>query len=111
MAELEQKYPKHHEYLWTCDCGDKSHFVVLTWDDEDPTFRYLELHDYFRPITIWGKVKQCWKIIRGTQEYVSLVLLDEKTTAEMIEVMSKYNKKPMVMELKMDDTEREYGLK
>lgn len=90
MAKLRSKFEDHHEYIWKCDCGDW-HYLEMCWDDQDPTWRSLELVDTYHAHRIRDRIKAAITILRGKPHYHSGIVLDEQTVADIIAVLSKHS--------------------
>lgn len=88
---LPKKRDGHYEHIWRCDCMD-SHFVTLSWDDEDPQFRYLSLVDAWQGRRLGERIKGAWKILRGRYHTGAEVLLTDEAVAGVRAVLSKHAK-------------------
>lgn len=89
MAEIPSKHPSLHKYIWRCDCADW-HYLELEWDDEDPTWRFLELADTYWPHNFRDRLKAAWRVLRKQPHYARGILLDEPTIKDILEVLSKH---------------------
>lgn len=71
----------HRELIFPCDCND-DHFLRITWDDSDRTYRYLWITGSIRPQGVWPRLSAAARIIFG-KEYCSteIVLSPETVTS------------------------------
>ncbi len=89
MAKFNSKLDGHHEYIWPCDCGD-SHFIQITWDDQDSEWRFLEITETYHARTLWNRVKTALTVLRRKPHYHSGVVLDEANTKEILETLTQH---------------------
>lgn len=76
----------HKEYIFPCDCND-AHYLRVYWD-EDPKFRALWIEDVYRPRQWRQKWKDIWAIITNHPVAFTEIILNEKTTNSLLEVLS-----------------------
>lgn len=80
LTELERD--DQEEILLACDAIDGD-YLRITWDNDDPDFRYLwlEINEY--PLSFRRKIRAIWRIVRGKQHPWGEVILNDKAVQEL----------------------------
>jgi len=84
---LPKTLADHYDHIWRCDCSD-IHYLTLTWDDEDPTWRYLAVADGWGGRSVKERIKGAWKLLRGHYHTGCEILLNDETVADVLAVLS-----------------------
>lgn len=89
MTKLPSKIPDHHKYLFQCDCSD-THYIEVTWDDQDADWRYLTLTDTYSAWRLRDRLQAMWTVFRRKPHYHSGILLDQENTDALYKVLRKH---------------------
>lgn len=90
MALFTQWDDDHYDYIWSCDCSD-IHYLTMTWDDEDPDWRFLSIADAWSGKRFRHRLRGAWTLLRGHYHSGADIVLTDKTIAEVLEVLSKHS--------------------
>jgi hypothetical protein len=86
LVELEERLgPKHAELIYPCDCGDGD-YLRITWDDDDPEWRYLWIessHLLRGSAPIWKRIKGAVGLLLGRGYQPTEIVLTEAVAAEI----------------------------
>lgn len=78
MARLETSDETLDRMIWPCDCD--CCYLRLTWEHEDPTFRYLWIDTHHNPGRLHKRIAAAWRALRGKEIGHHEVVLNEQTT-------------------------------
>lgn len=84
LTEIED--PGHEELIFPCDCHNGD-YLRITWDDEDPKWRYLWLEGVQQPQRT-RRIRTAWRAIRGKQLDVGEVMLSPVSVAALREFLN-----------------------
>ena len=79
---------KDEAHVFFCNCKDTSHHILVSWDNEDPSWRFLEIISDYRPESLWGRTKAAWKVIANKGFCTGEIFLDSEAIEELIEVLN-----------------------
>lgn len=83
MTKLKSKFIDHYEDVFFCDCHDRGHLLVVSYDDKDADFRYVTFSDEYRPYSWRDRIAKAWKMLCGKTMWVSEVVLTDDNLADL----------------------------
>ena len=75
MAQLESRRSNIEHHIWECECG--CCYLRISWDNQNPEYRFLWIETFQRPDKIKARVKTMWRALRGREVGHHEVVLDE----------------------------------
>lgn len=91
MAELISDFEDHEEHIFQCDGGD-DHFIRITWDYEDPSWRFLWITSEYKTSTIKNRIKEIRDAIKGRSTYNEIVLR-ETVVDSLLETLLRFKER------------------
>jgi hypothetical protein len=85
LTELE-RWPGHDELIFPCDCSDGD-YLRLTWDDDDPEWRFLWVETWSHSPGFWKRLRGAWRIVTGRRWQHSEVVLSSEVVAALSEFL------------------------
>lgn len=87
---VEAESLSHTDLIFPCDCHD-DHFLRLTWDDDDKTYRYLWITGVIRPTGIWPRLKAATRILVGKEFCSTEVVLGPESVESLATYLEALN--------------------
>jgi hypothetical protein len=70
------------QLIFPCDCANGD-YLRITWEDDDPEYRYLWIESAYQRHKFRSRVAGAWRVLTGKPHSSTEVLLSEKTVVAL----------------------------